>query len=455
LPANTFWSGRVRIPKSGVSVGQTIDYKFLIGYDWGRDELQGQPNRNFNVPIGKLDTTIYFSYFNNTRPIARTNDYSARVTFRANMQKALSTGGFAHGDTLVVRSGYFGTSTEPEKQKRMTRVGVSTIYTALDTVITAFNQTLDYQYYIIPNVGDNLRESYYNFFYTGDVTGEAERRQLLVPDSVFTINDTSSSITQARRQPIFPNTRTLARTVTVRWEVDIRPAWYQVAAGDTLNDIQGSFSITHRDSVYPAGTSINGLATGGWQTWGFALQADTTRKMWDDGTHGDQVAGDSIFTRIIVAAPESLGIGTKGQVGQIFKFGLKGGDNEGGRGGFGNNHSANIDDSGPTFVLRDQWGSINPAFYNRWDYDNSRPRTTGVEEISGVPQVFELRQNYPNPFNPATKIEYAIPTASFVTLKVYNVIGQEVATLVNEHQRAAKYVASFDGKEPCQRCVFL
>ncbi len=444
VPANTFWSGRVRMPKSGVNVGESIQYKFLIGYDWGRDELQGQPNRNFVVPTNKRDTTVYFSYFNNTRPTLRVNNYQARITYRANLQRALSTGGFAHGDTLVVRSGYFGTTTEPGKQKMMSRVGVSTIYTVIDTVLTAQNQTFDYQYYLIKNAAD-VRENYYNFFYSGDIPAEAERRQLIVPGNDFVINDTATSITQARRQPVFPNTRTLARSVTVRWEVNIKPAYYQVAAGDTLFDIQGSFHIAHKDSVYPAGTWINGLATGGWQTWGLTLQGDTTRKMWDDGTHGDQVAGDSIFTRVIFASPDSLGIGTKGQVGQIFKFGLKGGDNEGGRGGFGNNHSANIDDSGPTFVLRDQWGSINPAFYNRWNYDLGIP-VTSVTEIPGVPYVYELKQNYPNPFNPVTRIEYSLPTASFVTLKVYNMIGQEVATLVNEDQKAAKYVVPFDGK---------
>ena len=57
-----------------------------------------------------------------------------------------------------------------------------------------------------------------------------------------------------------------------------------------------------------------------------------------------------------------------------------------------------------------------------------------------------MGQNYPNPFNPTTKINYSIPQQSFVTLKVYNILGQEVATLVNEVQRAAKYVATFDAK---------
>ncbi len=49
-----------------------------------------------------------------------------------------------------------------------------------------------------------------------------------------------------------------------------------------------------------------------------------------------------------------------------------------------------------------------------------------------LPKTFSLEQNYPNPFNPSTKIKFAIPRESHVTLKVYDILGQEVTTLVNE-----------------------
>jgi len=63
---------------------------------------------------------------------------------------------------------------------------------------------------------------------------------------------------------------------------------------------------------------------------------------------------------------------------------------------------------------------------------------------NGVPAQYELGQNYPNPFNPSTKISFAIPTASVVTLKVFNVLGQEVATLVGETLNAGSYEVPFD-----------
>ncbi len=65
--------------------------------------------------------------------------------------------------------------------------------------------------------------------------------------------------------------------------------------------------------------------------------------------------------------------------------------------------------------------------------------------IAGMPINFELEQNFPNPFNPATKIRYEIPERSFVTLKVYDVLGNEVVTLVNEEKSAGDYEVEFNG----------
>jgi hypothetical protein len=72
---------------------------------------------------------------------------------------------------------------------------------------------------------------------------------------------------------------------------------------------------------------------------------------------------------------------------------------------------------------------------------------TGVHEISsGIPESFNLKQNFPNPFNPSTNIEYSIPEASFVQLKVYDILGNEVASLVSEEQSAGTYRADFTGQ---------
>jgi hypothetical protein len=70
-----------------------------------------------------------------------------------------------------------------------------------------------------------------------------------------------------------------------------------------------------------------------------------------------------------------------------------------------------------------------------------------VGEEGETPHAFSLAQNYPNPFNPATTIEYQMPTRAYVTLRVMNLIGQEVATLVNEVQNAGKKSVVFEGAD--------
>ncbi|RJP72560.1 MAG: T9SS C-terminal target domain-containing protein [Ignavibacteriales bacterium] len=77
----------------------------------------------------------------------------------------------------------------------------------------------------------------------------------------------------------------------------------------------------------------------------------------------------------------------------------------------------------------------------RFKYPGS---TTDVERKSSLPEMFRLEQNYPNPFNPRTNINYSIPDYAFVTLKIFNVLGEEVGVLINEYKNPGDYSLSFD-----------
>jgi len=62
-----------------------------------------------------------------------------------------------------------------------------------------------------------------------------------------------------------------------------------------------------------------------------------------------------------------------------------------------------------------------------------------------VPELYTLSQNYPNPFNPKTGIRFQVPGVSDVRLAVYDILGREVAVLVNERKAPGRYEVSFDG----------
>ena len=98
----------------------------------------------------------------------------------------------------------------------------------------------------------------------------------------------------------------------------------------------------------------------------------------------------------------------------------------------------NPNDFNHTFVLSDNEPLI--TLWNNW-----ADITTDVKEITDlVPVAFELGQNYPNPFNPSTTIKFSVPEAGLVTLRVFNLLGQEVATLLNSEKTAGVYEATFD-----------
>jgi hypothetical protein len=441
MPATTFYSGAIRIFKDSVKEGQSISYKFRLGSNWSYGDLQRSEqigdNRTFKIPVGKKDTTLHWVHFANTAPVTRANPDTVIVTFRADMSNAIAGGGFANGDSLQVQAGWFGTA-DSVRTLFLRRQGLSNQYQVVDTTMSKVGGTLDYQYYLVKN-GLTSREVYYNFAYTGPTPSEAERRQVTLPSKTFTVYDTAKSNSQARRQPVFQNQSKLTKNVAVKWVVDMRPAYYQVMSGDSLPAGQGPRSVYKADSITAWGTGMNGPATnhtGQWAPWDANLVADTaSTKMWDDGTHGDAVAHDSMYTVVFRYSNAD----TKGQV---YKFGIGGSDNEG---GFGNNHVANIDDTDTTFTILTQFGSIDPNRYNKWDFDTHSPKPpTSVREIGGVPLVYALDQNYPNPFNPTTTIRFEIPKQSNVELKVYNLLGQLVATLVNGDMKAGRHEATFD-----------
>jgi len=219
---------------------------------------------------------------------------------------------------------------------------------------------------------------------------------------------------------ILPLFDTLANDINVTFNVDM---------SDPVNQYNGE----HIDPSTLEFVGMRGGADflGDWSAGGNWVPDDTTTGLMKVLTD----MGNNIWSRTAF-----LPGGTQGGGFFEYKFAMmypgadtvNGGssplDNEG---GFGINHNF-ILAAGPDIVLNKFFGDF----------------TTSVEKLEDlIPAQFDLEQNYPNPFNPSTKIRFTVPEAGLVTMKVYDLLGQEVAILVNEEQVAGVYEVTFDAAQ--------
>jgi hypothetical protein len=73
------------------------------------------------------------------------------------------------------------------------------------------------------------------------------------------------------------------------------------------------------------------------------------------------------------------------------------------------------------------------------------PTTNDDDDDTNTPAFYRLEQNYPNPFNPSTRIQFQVQSSEFVSLKLYDLLGREVATLVSEEMKPGRYERRLDG----------
>ena len=445
--------------KSGLT--EPLNYKFTLG-DWSgthEDGLTGDyivgGNRQLTLP--EEDATVAWVWYNNNAPSPFTASSKVpSLTFHTNIGKAIANNGWADGDLLLVKWGYGKTSDKVHVDTLVAGVGGDYKITISPTDSVSVDDAIGmyYQYYRVTG-GAEYRETFFNFDTTWTDVSLQERRWASLKGKGGTdvsLVDYVDSKTHGRRFPIFRNATKVdadaadSDSLLVTWTADLRPIYYQLLSygsdtADSLAGIQGAKTLYYsdRDSILSWGVWMNGPAIGGWNArgaWGSGLRADSLAKMHDDGTHGDATAGDSVYTVQFNYQKNSTDIGME------FKFGVNAEDNES---GFGLNHIENIDVSSPTVVS--QFGSINPNRYNAWNFDRGQPGNLAVEELAGIPEVFELSNNYPNPFNPTTSIEFNIPLASEISLTIYNVMGQEVAKVHNGFAQPGAYKAVWNGRD--------
>lgn len=112
----------------------------------------------------------------------------------------------------------------------------------------------------------------------------------------------------------------------------------------------------------------------------------------------------------------------------------------------GNGNSSSPKDY--SFMDNNLFGGGNKFYYRLKQVDNDGQfEYSDIVEVEVVPQQFELSQNYPNPFNPSTTISWQTPASGHQTLKIYDVLGNEIATLVNEEKPAGSYKMEFNASQ--------
>ncbi len=185
-----------------------------------------------------------------------------------------------------------------------------------------------------------------------------------------------------------------------------------------LNEANTAYSFLVSNFYLPSQmafkTNLNS-STAVYTPYNFAIIAGALREA---ALVGGKTEAPAIYTRFFKK------IGNKMQLSEAGSTGESGSDSDG---------------DGVPFIP-EQPDGLPPIFAPQATFD----LLTGIEGENDIVNKFILKQNYPNPFNPTTTIKYSIPTSDFVTLKVYNILGKEITTLVNRKQAAGNYEINFD-----------
>ncbi len=404
------------IPNS--NSGTTYHFKFVKN-DGGWEGIAN--NREFTLDTSSATQTLPVVYFNNdstfTAPIPK---YLNTVKFIADLGSILGSGvgAFDPSTDSIQVAGLdwdgLGSVESPAADRWLVQdpFQANLFSATLKFRGTGLADTTKWKFKAIPGA---------RFTNGGWETG-ADRWYKWVSDTVNT--QTVGPIVPN----IFPVAPALVNPVDVTFSVDMNGA----------KDVRNNNVFTNLQFVgMRGGASFLGDWTNGgdWQptdTIGLAHML----VLYDDGTHSDATAGDNVWTlKITVSAGTNGGFyeykfGAWYTGADTINVGSSSMDNEM---PFGINHFLILKD-GSAMVQMHKFGT--------------RSVITGIERLNNtIPDNYTLSQNYPNPFNPSTLINYSIPSPGLVTLKVFDMLGREVTTLVNTQQAAGNYKVSFDASQ--------
>jgi hypothetical protein len=400
---------------------QAIQYKYLKtprgGLDW-----ENIANREYTVPVG--GGPIPAVYFDNDS--VTNTPITANILFQVDMNPYLQIGFFRPdlGDSVEVR-GAFNAWGGTKMDENVFTPGIYELVVPYSG--TAFDD-LQFKYFLDadsanaltrwPTFSGTIRDGicYEHPSERGDgnrIFNVGTGGDIIVPSYYF------SSINPGGIIPA-------GDTVTVTLAVNMNPAKSYTIPFDPLAD---TLRLVWTDASYT------------WTYWQERIQGSFPLTLSPSAVDGDSIY---YFTFDIVGpAPYNL---------QYRYRYIQGGgstvDQGGGLGAQNPNNSRYIQPTSPNVFPRNYNAPVDTWKHDTPLYAETPPLNivTGVEEGTGTgrPVSYNLSQNYPNPFNPATRISFALPQKEHVVLKVYNLLGQEVATVVNAEKTAGNYTVEFN-----------
>lgn len=375
---------------TGLEPGTRVYYKYLMNGQWeeGLDFPSPNGDREHVVTAGNNSTTAFF------------NDYlgsgiEVQFNFSCNMEVEIAKGAFVPGsDELSVRGSFneYGTSDV------LAVTDNPNIYELNLTIKVFAGDVLEYKF----GYGDTEEKMYTYTVKQEDVT--------------------SAYVEIARAFNSIPFAEVTEMETTVAFQVDMRGA---------VNDVTGEEFEAIENVVLAGKAAPLQWPSAGWpdSDQGMVLFLN------DDGLDGDLFVNDSVWGTT-VTFPAYTYMKFEYKYGANWGLASNGGSNDN-EASTGVLHTMDLSKDIMSAVAFDTWADMSPT--------NLDSVISDVKEIaSPVPSLYTLDQNYPNPFNPTTNIRFAIPTSDIVAIRVYDMLGQEVATLLNEYKSAGTYEVKFD-----------
>lgn len=391
--------------------GTVYNYKFTInGTTW-----EGDPNRQFTLTAPSMILPVVWFNRDSILRVVATNT----INFTVDVTEMYGTG-----------KGYFDPNTDSLQLMGLDWTGATVLSGNRTMVEDPFQPGIYHNQMVIKGfVGDSTSfkvKAYPDQLFANTGWEYTPNRWYLIQN-----NGTTASIPTFVPYIIPTLISPTASAVKILFQVDMSHAsnrYDSVAIDPTSLEFVG----------VKGQHSVMGAWVGDWLPTDTSASPRNLLVLNDAGKNGDKVAGDNIWS-ITVTIPQSDPGGP-----YLYKYGAfyPGSDTMNNSFHPGDNEMTH-DDWNHWFIVTDSVTSMD--IMDRFGALSTLSTVTGVNNHSpAVPGRFSLEQNYPNPFNPTTSIHYSLPLSTHVLMEIYNVVGQRIATIVDEQQKAGDYTVTFN-----------